>query len=435
MDSLIEMAEAQRRLQSVGPAAVTEWVPLADSHGRILAETVTAQVDMPPYDRAMMDGYAVRAADIVSATSRTPVPLELCAASGLAGHAPGGAVKKGGAARIMTGAPLPEGSDAVLRREWVAVAEWTGPEAAACIHALRAVTKEEAVQRRGTGMRAGDPLLTRCAVLTPTAIGALAMQGHERVPVVRRPRVAVITVGAELTAPGQGRAPYEVWDANASLLVALIRSWGAEVHSIRQTDDSIPAIADAAAQAVSACDVVVTSGGVSVGDADVTPLALERVGVKRLFWGVWMRPGTPVYAGESGGIPVLAVSGNPRAALANAAVFLLPMILRGLGAESRMRRHVGACRVYGMPNKPLAKHVRLVSGTLCRQEGTLALRVESDQSPGLIRADTDAFAIVPAGHAPTQGGVSAALFLQPQPPTSGTDNLEETAVQLLGLRP
>lgn len=287
-----------------------EMVPVREAVGRLLAEDVPMRSDHPAFDNSAMDGVAVRSHD-------TPGRLTVRGES-RAGAPARERLGAGEAARISTGAEIPEGADAVVPRERVddeghAV---TVPEVAPGAN----------VRRRGETARAGDVLLRTGTRVAAHHLGAIASAGHAAVVCRRRARAAVLVTGDEIVPVGEPLAAGEVWDVNGVALPPLLHAAGAEVVDVRGVADDRVATVAALERALEEADLVVTSGGVSVGDHDHVRPALEGLGVEEVFWGVGIRPGHPLYLGAREATRVLAVPGNPVAATVCLLVFGRPLL-------------------------------------------------------------------------------------------------------------
>lgn len=307
---MISIRAALARLGTVRPALGIETVPLAAALGRTLAKSLTAPGDLPPFSRAAMDGYAVRSEDTALPPARLPVH-----GVAAAGEPPGRGAP-GTATRIFTGAPLPMGMDAVIEQEAV-ISDGTH------IAIARAVAAGRNVMPRAHQYAAGGTVFPRGERLTHVHLGTLAALGIDRVPVFVKPRVAVIQTGNELASAGQGLLPGAIYEVQARWLPLLIAAWGGSVASVRRVGDDLAAVVGALEDAVSTADLVLTSGGVSVGDFDYVPEALRRV-ADPLFWRVAMHPGKAVGAARRDRSLILSLSGNPAAALTSWSVLAAP---------------------------------------------------------------------------------------------------------------
>lgn len=298
-----------------------EEVALADAAGRVAAVAVTSGVDVPAFPRATMDGYALRAEDTFGASTYNPVILEVTGES-MPGRAGAGDVEPGTAWRIMTGAPVPAGADAVLRAEDAA-------EDGGRLEARAAVSKGRNVGRVGEDVRRGDEVVPAGRLLLPQDVGLLSSVGRATVAVHRRPRVRVMVSGNELLPPGQRPEGYRIADSNGPMLEALVRRDGGEVaESLRLPDDEA---AMRTALARPGVDAIVTAGAVSVGREDRVPLLVAALGELQVH-GVAMRPSSPTGVGRIGGVPVLLLPGNPVSCLVAYDFFAGPVI-RALGGR------------------------------------------------------------------------------------------------------
>jgi molybdopterin molybdotransferase len=311
----------QRILEQVKPLA-SELIPVADADGRVLSEDLVSDVDLPPFDYSAMDGYAVRAADFFGAG---PWQLEVSAEQ-RAGDS-GRVLAAGTAARIFTGAPLLEGSDSVVMQE--------DAERSAQHVSFRTAPRLGAhVRRRGEDLARGAVALTRGTRLNPFWIGLAAAIDRAAVPVARRPKVMLLCTGDELRDAGSAPRPGSIPDSNGPSLAALARRAGAEVSISKRAADELGPTREAIAQALSVCDVLITVGGVSVGDHDVVKQALEAEGVSLDFWKVKIKPGKPLAFGTRAGSFVLGLPGNPVSAQLTFCLFGLPL-LRALQGDAQ----------------------------------------------------------------------------------------------------
>ena len=301
-------------------------LPLEESLGLVLAEAVVAEEDLPPFANAAMDGYALRAADIARATTDRPARLRVTGEAP-AGTTPFARVEAGTAVRIMTGAPLPAGADAVVRFEETDDGQ-SEPGAVLIQHSAGPGSN---VRPAGEDVAAGTPVLSAGTRLRPAEIGMLAALGHESVLVHRRPRVAILSTGDELVAAGGKLGPGQIRDSNGPALAAMVRQAGGEPIRLgiaRDAEDDLRAhLAGATAAGV---DLIVTAGGVSVGDYDLVKEVLRADG-RIDFWRVRIKPGKPLAFGHLGDRPLIGLPGNPVAAIVAFTQFVRPAILTMLG--------------------------------------------------------------------------------------------------------
>ena len=354
----IPLEEAQQRLRDAArPLARVETVALDQLVGRVLAEDVTARADVPPFARAMMDGYAVRADDTTGATPDTPRVLSVVGRV-FTGEVFGGRVGAGEAVEIATGAPLPDGATVVV------MVEDTAPGASADRVLVRAsVAPGQHVGRAGADISQGEVVLRAGDHLLPARVGVLAALGLREALVYARPRVAIVSTGNEVVPPGTPLRPGQIHDVNRTTLCAIVDAHGGEPAPLAVAADTLDALHEALAETVG-CDAIVFSGGSSVGDRDLLIDLLQSRG-EVVFHGVATRPGKPTAFGTIGGAPVFGMPGNPTSCLTNAYVMLVPF-LRTLAHLPPHRPHVVrvplARRVASAPDRTQFYTVRIVDG-------------------------------------------------------------------------
>jgi molybdopterin molybdotransferase len=313
-DVLVEDARARMLALAVKTAA--EQVRLDDALGRTLAEPVTATRDQPPFPASAMDGWAVRRADAG--------PLKAVGESA-AGHAYAGTLNPGEAVRIFTGAPVPEGADAILIQEDASLSDER-------VTVNRRVEPGLFVRPAGGDFRQGDRLLEAGVRLDPWRLALAAAAGKPSLLCAVKPRVVLLSTGDEIVLPGATPGPYQIFNSGGPALAAMVRQWGGEPVLLTPAVDSADVIAQAVAD--QACDVVVTIGGASVGDHDLVKPALTRLGLSLVFETLKMRPGKPTWFGTlTDGRRVLGLPGNPASAMACAALFLRPLLAAMLGGD------------------------------------------------------------------------------------------------------
>ncbi|QUV80770.1 molybdopterin molybdotransferase MoeA [Chloracidobacterium sp. D] len=329
-DQPLAVHEAQAlSLAWIAPVGV-ERVSLFEAVGRILAETVHAPHDLPPFDNSAMDGYAVVAADTAGASEASPVRLEV-SEQVTAGQLPQQAMSSGQAVRIMTGAPLPEGASGVVIQEQVR-------REGSTIWLTRPVKEGDHIRRRGEDIRAGQAVMSAGECLTAAHIGVLAAFHRAFVTVRRRPVVAIVATGDELIEVDEPPATGKIVNSNAYALAALVRAAGAQPLVLPLVRDNVAQVEAAFAEAAATADVVVSSGGVSVGEHDLVKPALERLGLEARFWRVWMKPGKPLLFGRLRGRPCFGLPGNPVSGMVCFHLFVRPALGKMLGLpETRWR--------------------------------------------------------------------------------------------------
>jgi len=306
-------------LEAAVPIARTERVELRQADGRVLASAVTAQMDVPPFDRAAMDGFAVRAADTFGTGRQDPKVLR-SVDKVFTGEVPSRPLDAGECIEIATGAPMPEGADAVVMVEETERGE--GDE----IRVFTPVYPGQHVGRRGADIKEGHAVLAPGDALTPGRIGALAATGAIDVEVFAKPRVAILSTGNEIAEPGRPLRPGQIYDINRFTLAAIIAAHGAIAVPLPSAPDTLDALS-ASIDAALAEDVLVFSGGSSVGERDLILDVLAARG-EVLFHGVAVKPGKPTVFGRVAGKPVLGMPGYPTSCLSNGYMLLAPMLRR-----------------------------------------------------------------------------------------------------------
>lgn len=319
--SLLDVDEARARIIASLPLLRTEHVPLDEAMGRVAAKAERARVDSPPFDVSAMDGFAVRAFDVPDAGRALPV-----AGESRAGTAPVPTLKPGTCMRIFTGAPVPAGADSIIIQE-----DTERLEDGRIRFSAPAVLGGH-VRGKGMSFRTGDVCVREGRVLTARDVGLLAAAGHAGVDVFRRPRIGVLSTGDELARWSRKAGAGQIHDANRPALKSAIRAWGGTPVDLGIVPDDPEAIAEAVKG--SASDLLVITGGASVGDYDHVRPALEASGMRLTFWRIRMRPGKPLLFGELFGLPVLGMPGNPVSALVCSLLFLRPAIAAMTGASA-----------------------------------------------------------------------------------------------------
>jgi molybdopterin molybdotransferase len=326
----------ERVLDGIQPLAPYDQ-PLLDALGLPVGEPVVAGIDLPAFDNSGMDGYAVHAADLTGADPAAPVSLPVVGEAA-AGQTTIFALAPGTAAKIMTGAPVPAGADAVVPVEWT-------DAGAATVRITRAPAVGQHVRRQGEDVRAGDLVLDEGEVLGPRQLGLLAGIGRGQVRARPRPRVVVISTGAELREPGQRLSSDAIYDSNSYMLAAAVRAAGAVAYRVGIVPDDPAVFADTLSDQLVRADLVVTSGGVSKGEYDVVKEVLSKLGTV-WFGEVKMQPGKPQGFGHVGEdrTPIFALPGNPVSSYVSFELFVLPA-LRRMTARLPYRRPTTQARV------------------------------------------------------------------------------------------
>ncbi len=362
--------------------------PLMEAFGLSAAEDVHAEVSLPGFDNSAMDGYAVCHADVAAATEESPVHLPVVGEIG-AGQATLLAMSPGTAVKIMTGAPVPTGADSVVPYEWT-------DRGVANVRISQAPELGQHVRPAGQDVAVGDLLVEEGTVLGPRQLGLLAAVGRASVRSRPRPRVVVISTGSELREPGTALGHDSIYDGNSFLLAAAARQAGAIAYRVGIVSDQPRAFMDALSDQLVRADLVVTSGGVSMGDYDVVKEALAPLGTV-WFGGVAMQPGKPQGFGTVGDdeVPVVTLPGNPVSAYISFEQFVLPALRKMMGRTPYVRPETDAVLTHAMPSP--AGRRQFARGTLSVVDGRLAVTPVGSQGSHMIGdlAESDALIVVP----------------------------------------
>ena len=395
---LLSVDQARERILSHFQPVSTESLPLAASSNRVLAQDIVAANDLPPFDNSSMDGFAVRAADVVDASSGSPRSLRVVADIPAGSH-PTVALGPGEAARIMTGAPIPQGADAVVAVEDTDFhSRDAGTEAPQEVQIFKPARTGDNRRPRGMDLRAGQVVLQQGRMLKPQDLGLLAMLGFARVPVFRKPRVALFSSGDELLDVDAPLAEGKIRDSNSYTIAALIENAGAEAIRLgvaRDTQESVRALLEKAVD--EQVDLILSSAGVSVGAFDFIKQVIESDG-KMDFWRVNMRPGKPVAFGNYRDIPFLGLPGNPVSAYVGFEVFARAALGRLSGASEETRRTIHVRCQEQIDSDGRESYLRAVV-LPNPNDGTYVAHLTGHQGSGnlhsLVRAN--ALLIIPAG--------------------------------------
>jgi molybdopterin molybdotransferase len=392
---LLALEEAQSRILARVVRLPLEQVELADAAGRFPAEPATARIDLPPFDASAMDGFAVRTEDTPGSL---PVVERIAA-----GHPASGALGAGEAMAIATGAAVPEGADAVIPLEYVVE---HGNE----VEIGQRVQVGANIRPRGGDLRAGDIVVSAGIRLGPAQLGALAAAGVADISTTTRPRAAVLSTGSELRRPGETLAPGQIYEVNSVLLAAQLASAGATVELLDAVADDEDAHRAALERGLEA-DVLVTSGGVSVGPHDLVRSVGAELGIEEVLWGVAVKPGKPLWFGVAGEKLVFGLPGNPVSSLVCFELFVRPALLALQGAADPLPRfEPGRLARSVRPNAVRTELVRARSRVV---DGEVELEALEGQDSHMIAraAGADALVLVPAGEIELAAG-SRVSFLR-----------------------
>jgi len=390
-EKLIEYPEAERLVLENVSRLSAESVPLLRAQGLALAEDLKARFDSPPFDNSAVDGYAVRSADAEAGRTFRVVD------EAPAGRPATKSVGEGEAVKIFTGGVIPGGADAVVMVEntsgWGEEFELDKP-----------ASQGQNVRRSGEDAREGEVMLREGREIGPPEIALAATQGYGELPVYRRPRVVVLSTGTELVEPGsRDLEPGEIYDSNSFAMVAQAREVGAEASRISAASDDAGVLRGAVREALESADVVVTSGGVSVGEKDLVKATMLDLGVEQVFWGVRFKPGKPLFFGARDGVSVFGLPGNPVSAMVCFELFVRPALMKMMGREEKGRLRIEVYFEDDVSNSFGRMHAMRVSVERT-QRGWLARSVGA-QGSGLVSSLTRADALALIG--PDSRGVRA----------------------------
>lgn len=418
---MIPLADAQARVLRDCRRLPTVSLPLADALGLVVDTTVKATDSIPPFDNSAMDGFAVRAADTVGASEGQPVTLAVVATVA-AGSAAAVHLEPGQAARIMTGAPVPTGADAIVMVE---LTQTRGDQ----VEIGAEARVGDHIRRAGEDVRQGDVVVSPGTVITPGVIGVLATHGRSEVEVVRRPRVGVMSTGDELVEGAQALERGQIRDSNRPTLLALLRELGCEPVDLGLVPDDESSIREAIESGVAECDALVTSGGVSMGDFDYVKAVLAEIG--DMDWmQVAIKPAKPLAFGTVAGVPVFGLPGNPVSSMVSFELFAGPglrqmmghadwgrQVIKTVAAEGFRRRidgktHFVRVRLHVDPGH--AEPGRAEAGEPIRPSTVLASSAGGQGSHQLsAMAAADGLAVLPDGEGVAAGSELEVVVLRP----------------------
>lgn len=355
MEEMITMERARELiLERIRPFEEVEYVMLPNALGRILAENQVAKLDNPPFDRAPVDGYACKGADLAGASPDCPVCLRVLEEID-AGQYSDVQVKSGEAVRIMTGAAIPSGCDCCVRQEVTDCGEVTA-------QVYEPVQAGDNYCYAGEDYKKGTFLLEKGTHISYVEAGILASMGCRKVPVMRRPRIALFTTGDEVVSPGEVLLPGKIYNSNGTMLEFRLKELGMEPTEVDTVKDDPEALAKRIRDVSGHVDLIVTTGGVSVGKKDIVHDAVKLLDAEKVFWRIKMKPGTPVVFSVCDNVPVISLSGNPFAALVNFELLVRPAL--GALTGNEFLNPVWTKAVMADPFPKESKGRRLIRGIL-----------------------------------------------------------------------
>jgi len=387
-------------LRNIKPLEESEEVSLLDALRRISFDELTASIDQPPFDRSPLDGFALNHKDIAGSSSERPAALKITQRL-FAGDEPGPPLSRGEAALIMTGAAIPAGADCVIRQEETKASSDT-------VFISREMEEYENYCFKGEDTKKGQALIGKGIEFNFARIGILAGQGLEKVKVFCRPRVGLLVTGDELSPPGVPLAPGKIYNSNLAMLSARLTELGANVQIAPPEGDSPEDLGRSVDALLESRDIVVTTGGVSVGERDCMPKVVELIGGRLLFHGLAMKPGTPALCFEKNGKIAICLSGNPFAAITTFEVLARPAIEKTRGRADYMPLRVKARAKNGFGKSSSSR--RLIRAKITGNEVFIP---EQGHSSGSLSSFSDCNCLVdiPAGSPPVSPGASIEVIL------------------------
>ena len=386
---MLSVEEAlERILVEITPLPVVQ-VPLADSQGLVLAQDIVAHDDNPPFANSAMDGFALLSKD---SRPQNGQPARLRVIGGVAaGYVAGEAVQEGTAMRIMTGAPVPPGADTVIQVE---LTRSDGPESE-WVEILNEVPVGNNIRPAGEDIHAGQIVLHAGTEIGPWEIGILATLGYPTIPVIRRPRVAILGTGDELIDVDEPLTPGKIRNSNSYLLEAAVRRAGATPLRLGVARDTVESLREKFTEAVT-CDLILTSGGVSVGDFDLVKDIMQERGEMN-FWRINMRPGKPVAFGHIQNVPLLGLPGNPVSSAVTFELFARPVIRKMMGHTRLYKPQIDVIVEDGVQDRAMRRHY--VRAFVEWRNGHFIARTTGNQGSNILTSllNVNAFVIVPEG--------------------------------------
>ncbi len=406
---MITYREALARVLDAVAPLPPRRVPLGEALGRVAAEDVVAADPVPPFTNSGMDGFAVRAADVAGAREDAPAVLRVLADLP-AGQVATGDVTPGTAMRIMTGAPVPGGADAIVPVEWTTAA-------ADRVAVRRPVRPGANVRPAGEDVPAGERVVARGAVLRPGDIGVLAEVGCAAVAVVPRARLAVITTGDELVDAAARPGPGQIRDSNLHAVGAQAAAFGAAGVAFPRVPDRRADLEQALRQAAAAADAIVTTGGISMGEFDCVKDALEALGAERVFWRVAQKPAGPLGFWRLGGVPVFGIPGNPVAAMIVMEEYVRPTLRRMMALPRLFRPERRALLEAPWERRQADDRMHFLRVVAAEEGGVWRARLAGRQGSGVLSsmARANALALVPPDAGTAAPGAPVLLHLIEEP--------------------
>lgn len=403
MKQSLRLEEAQDLLLNLTTPGRESLVSLPQATGLVLSQDIRAAENVPAFDKSPLDGYALKACDTKNADSSHPVRIKVIEEI-RAGFMPAKQVTGGTTIKIMTGAPLPQGADVVVKFEDVR-------RSGDYIEVFKPLKSGSNIIIAGEDLVQGELVACQNTVITPALVGLLASIGIDQVPVFLPPRIAIISTGDELLDPSEKLRPGKIFNSSLYSLQAQCQALGAEPVVLGIVPDDTEAVAERIQQGLQEADLVITTGGVSVGDYDVVQDALTRIGAEIIFWKLAMKPGSPLLAARKGEQMIICLSGNPAAALVTFDLVAVPVIKKLMGLRVCLPPRIEAILMESFSKSSPQR--RFLRARLYRSNGVDFARLTGDQGNGVLKSmlGCNLLLDVPAGSGPVLAGQKLGAYV------------------------
>jgi molybdopterin molybdotransferase len=418
----VPMEEAQEALLNLAVPRGETSVPLFQALNRVLCQDIRAADNIPPFDKSPLDGYALRATDTKKASMTYPARLTVLEEV-RAGYMPGSKVVPGTAIRVMTGAPIPRGADVVIKYEDV-------KESTDYIEVCQPLRADTNIIRAGDDVTRGELVAARGTVITPPLVGLLASLGICEVPVFSKIRMAIVCTGDEIVDPRKTLTPGKIYNSNLYTLQASCAEMGAEPVVMGNVPDEIEAIAARITRSLEQADVVISTGGVSVGEYDVVKDALTSIGAKIVFWKMRIKPGSSIIAAIKNNKIIIGLSGNPAAAMISFDLIAVPILKKMMGQKKVLPGKVKAVFLDRF-DKPSPQR-RFLRARLYRKNGVDFVRLTGDQGNGVLKSMVACNILidVPAGSGPLKAGQQVNCYIVGNINETYQEDLRDSLLQI-----
>jgi molybdopterin molybdotransferase len=403
MKQNVSLEEAQNLLMELVSPPEVEFVPLDEAFGRVISQTIAANASLPFFDRSPLDGYALLAADTLSATLLQPVRLRVLEEVP-AGYVASADIVSGTAIKLMTGAPVPAGADVVIKYEDIS-------RQGDIIEVFQPLKSRSNIVYTGEDLKQGEAIAEPGMIVTPSLIGLMASLGMTAAPVYRRIKAAVLSTGDELLSGGEPLQPGKIYDSNRYVLQARCRELGIIPVLLKNAADNKAIVAGRILEGLERADLVITTGGVSVGDYDVVKDALQSIDADCIFWKVAIKPGAPIVAARKADKLIIGLSGNPVAALLTFELLVIPLLKKMMGRRNCLYTQLQGVLANSY-KKPSDKR-RFLRGRLIAGNGNFTVELAGIQNNSALASmlECNVFVDVPAGSGPLVAGDSVSVVV------------------------